>query len=389
MVKRLGLVLVVGILGFQLVAWQRVPLTGQPAPPPSGGGSGAPTTSEYLVGALDAGLSAERLVTGTSTITWDLGTAGQAKANVPNSAITYAKIQNVAATTVLGRATAGAGVVEEIPCTSFARTILDDIDAAAVRTTIGAGTGNGTVTSVTGTAPIASSGGAAPAISLNDNGVTYAKMQDVSTTARFLGRITAGAGDTEELTGTQATTLLDAFTSVLKGLVPASGGGTVNFLRADGTWQNPPDVMKTLRTTADQTINAGAGTFVDITGLTFTVVSGTDYAFHYYITFRSAQTTTGWKAGINHPGGTVDFWASSQTIANAAAGAATHTTRHNVVVDDMTLLTSTVTNNVDLAIIIEGRYKCTANGTFAARFANELAANTDVVVQKGSWGWWF
>jgi hypothetical protein len=30
-----------------------------------------------------------------------------------------------------------------------------------------------------------------------------------------------------------------------------------------------------------------------------------------------------------------------------------------------------------------------ANGTFAARFANELAANTDIVVQKGSWGMWF
>ena len=70
--------------------------------------------------------------------------------------------------------------------------------------------------------------------------VTYAKMQNVSATSRFLGRITAGAGDTEELTGTQATTLLDVFTSALKGLAPASGGGTTNFLRADGTWVAPP-----------------------------------------------------------------------------------------------------------------------------------------------------
>ena len=55
----------------------------------------------------------------------------------------------------------------------------------------------------------------------------------------------------------------------------------------------------------------------------------------------------------------------------------------------MTLLTATVTQAVDLAIRIEGRYKCTANGTFAARFANELASNTQIVVQKGSWGWYF
>lgn len=58
-------------------------------------------------------------------------------------------------------------------------------------------------------------------------------------TARIFGRITAAGGSGEELTGTQATTLLDVFTSVLKGLVPASGGGTTNFLRADGTWATP------------------------------------------------------------------------------------------------------------------------------------------------------
>jgi hypothetical protein len=75
---------------------------------------------------------------------------------------------------------------------------------------------------------------------VGDNQITYAKMQDVSATARLLGRITAGAGDAEELTGTQATTLLDAFTSGLPGLAPASGGGTTNFLRADGTWTAPP-----------------------------------------------------------------------------------------------------------------------------------------------------
>jgi hypothetical protein len=59
-------------------------------------------------------------------------------------------------------------------------------------------------------------------------------------TSRIVGRVTASTGDIEALTGTQATTLLDNFTSGLKGLAPASGGGTTNFLRADGTWTSPP-----------------------------------------------------------------------------------------------------------------------------------------------------
>jgi hypothetical protein len=147
--------------------------------------------------------------------------------------------------------------------------------------------------------------------------------------------------------------------------------------------------IKTLRTTDNQTINAGAATFVDITGLTFPVVNGTSYAFHFYITFRSAVATTGWKAGVNCPTGDLDFWARSDVIANGAAGVATHTERHNTVRDDMTLLTATVTAGVNLSIEIRGRYLCTQNGTFAARFANELAANTDIVVQKGSWGYYF
>lgn len=69
--------------------------------------------------------------------------------------------------------------------------------------------------------------------------VTNAKAANMAT-ATIKGRATAGTGDPEDLTGTQATALLDTFTSGAKGLVPASGGGTTNFLRADGTFAAPP-----------------------------------------------------------------------------------------------------------------------------------------------------
>ena len=95
--------------------------------------SGAPNTADYLVKTANAGLTAERVVTDTSSITWDWGTAGQAKAvrealtgdvtasqgsnatTIPNDTVTYAKMQNVsAASKLLGRGDSGAGDPQEI-----------------------------------------------------------------------------------------------------------------------------------------------------------------------------------------------------------------------------------------------------------------------------------
>lgn len=83
---------------------------------------------------------------------------------------------------------------------------------------------------------------------LDNDTVTNAKLANVAT-ATLKGRVTGGTGDPEDLTGTQATTLLDAFTSGLKGLAPASGGGTVNFLRADGSWAAPASLAGTATVT--------------------------------------------------------------------------------------------------------------------------------------------
>jgi len=83
----------------------------------TGGGGGAPSGAEYLVGALSGGLSAERLVTNTATITWDVATAGQVKASVPNDSIDTAKL--------------GGDI------TAAGRALLDDADSSAQRTTLG------------------------------------------------------------------------------------------------------------------------------------------------------------------------------------------------------------------------------------------------------------
>lgn len=65
---------------------------------------------------------------------------GTQTGEIANKAVTYAKIQDVSATNkLLGRSTAGAGVVEEIACTAAGRALLDDADASAQRDTLGLG----------------------------------------------------------------------------------------------------------------------------------------------------------------------------------------------------------------------------------------------------------
>jgi hypothetical protein len=105
-----------------------------------------------------------------------------------------------------------------------------------------------------------------------DNGaITLAKQADVAT-SRIMGRVTGGTGVQEALTGTQATTLLDVFTSALKGLVPASGGGTTTFLRADGTFAAP--TASGVPTVGSTTVNFGAFPGASDTSATVTGQAG-------------------------------------------------------------------------------------------------------------------
>jgi len=205
---------------------------------------------------------------------------------------------------------------------------------------------------------------------VSDDQITYAKIQNVSVTGRFLGRITAGAGDTEELTGTQATTLLDVFTSGLKGLAPASGGGTTNFLRADGTWNVPAGGGNV----------SNVGTPVDnqiAVWTTATTIEG-DTALTFDTTTDSLSTGVTGKFTT----GTIELGAATDTtISRVSAGV--------IAVEGVTLLTTGTGQPLDATLTAlaafntNGLLTQTAADTFTGRAITGTASRISVTNGSG------
>jgi len=103
------------------------------------------------------------------------------------------------------------------------------------------GNGSNVATAVTLTGDVTTSNAGVTAIGANK--VTNSQLATVAT-ATFKGRTTAGTGNVEDLTATQATALLNAMvgdsgSGGTKGLAPAPSAGDAaanKFLKADGTW---------------------------------------------------------------------------------------------------------------------------------------------------------
>lgn len=91
-----------------------------------------------------------------------------------------------------------------------------------------------------------------------------------------LGNVSGAIAKPGALTATQLTALINSFSSTLSGAAPASGGGTTNYLRADGAWAAPPG------TQTDITGNAGTATALQnarTIAISGTIATGTATSF--------------------------------------------------------------------------------------------------------------
>lgn len=242
-------------------------------------------------------------------------------------------------------------------------------------------------------------GGTGTTLTIDANAVTYAKMQDISATQRVLGRNTAGAGDTEEVTLSQ---LLDWIGAAAHGDILYRGAatwarlaaGTAGHILSTGgaganpAWIAPPSgstPWTTVKKTADENVNNSAA-LQDDDALKFTMAASTKYAFRLKVWF---DTVANADFKYRHTGP-----AAAVVRITRAAVAPTETAFEHLAVDvdysaaDHTILTILGIGTNGGWIELEGIIHNTTAGDFVFRWAQNTATVGNTTVRAGSYLEW-
>jgi hypothetical protein len=207
------------------------------------------------------------------------------------------------------------------------------------------------------------------------NTINVNTTQNINTLSNLttdgLIKTSGGTGTLSIASATDATSMLNTFTSSEKGLVPASGGGTSTFLRADGTFSIPVGFSnRNIISISSDVINrnAVANTLADVTGLSFSVTAGVLYHFYAIIPYTSASPSNGSRWTIDAPASILLNYVSRNTLTPTAE---TVNYASAVNIPAASNNTSSVSGNL---AIIEGLIKSSVNGILQIKFASETAS---------------
>lgn len=198
-------------------------------------------------------------------------------------------------------------------------------------------------------------------------GTKQATISNLADTSKYYEKIQAGIVPTAEL---------------------GSGSATSStYLRGDQTWATPsgsglPNYVSVKRTADTSTSLA---TPLNINGMTFSVTSGTYYAYRYVLLYQTAATTTGIKLSLTFP--TVTTQSARVTISGQTTDGATTEPWCGTINSSGDVVTSTgvAVVNVNYVAIVEGTILPSASGYLRLLWSSETTAAA--TLKQGSIGY--
>lgn len=139
--------------------------------------------------------------------------------------------------------------------------------------------------------------------------------------------------------------------------------------------------MDVARVTAS--ITTSVSTFADVTGLTFSLATNTNYYFRFVLFHSSSATTIGIRFAVNGPASPTELRVGGIIpISTVGANFGSQTAY------DTAIFASTTGTTVTVMSIVEGIIRNGSNaGTLACRWASEVNATANAnTIQSGSLG---
>lgn len=125
--------------------------------------------------------------------------------------------------------------------------------------------------------------------------------------------------------------------------------------------------------------------FADVTGLTCPVESGKHYNFQAHLYHKANATTSGAFWAVNGPTVTAMRLSGLDTVTGNVAAAAVAAPSADITARDTNLIVETTSSTTPVLMILSGWMNPSAAGTFAVRFASEVAVANGITVMTGSW----
>lgn len=212
-------------------------------------GATANAADVLIVSLASASIAYDNITTHTfqrAALTGDVTAGINSNATtIANSAVTNAKMANMPADTVKCNPSGVSAAPSDLAINAqgvVGRTSgdLQSIDSAT-QTALIRGSGSVFWASASANQALCRSGS-------GDLGFSSLPLTALATQAAntFVANATGSTAAPTAISEATATSMLNTFTSTLQGVVPASGGGTINFMRADGSWASPPSALPSI-----------------------------------------------------------------------------------------------------------------------------------------------